>query len=105
MIIGVKIYDGAVIAGVGPWMDQETMLASFPIDGKDCAESSEPKENFFVDNELDQPPWQLPLNHTQPVAMIIQPQRLSINSDAVLIKIEIRQIAPMVSDSQWILPD
>ena len=71
MITGVKIYDGAVIAGDVPWMDQESMLATFPTDGKDFAESSEPKEIIFVEDELDQLPWELQLDDSKPVLPFI----------------------------------
>ena len=63
-------------------MDQEPMLASFPTDGKGFAESSEPKEKFFVDDELDQLPWELQLNHTQPVLPLINNTR-TINYSTV----------------------
>ena len=75
MITGVKIYDYGIIAGDGPWMDQALMLASFPIAGKDESEPSEPEQKFFVDEELDQLPWELQLDHTPPVLPLIKKSR------------------------------
>ena len=63
-------------------MDQESMLASFPTDGKDFAESSEPKKKCFVDYELDHLPWELHLDDSKPVIPLIKQSR-TINYSTV----------------------